>query len=114
MKERTSKKWQPQLFGAFSIIGFFLFVGSLFIWGCQVLMWLKNGFWTECTITKTLPGLFSWINSWENGFGVQKILLWVFDIELAIFALILGLIIGLCFLHMAVDRFRSEGSADSW
>ena len=114
MKEKTSKKWQPKLFGAFSIIGFFLFVGSLFIWGCQVLMWMKNGFWTEFTIAKTLPGLFSWINSWENGFGVEKILLWVFDIELTIFVLILGLIMGLYFLHMAVDRFRSEGSADSW
>jgi hypothetical protein len=113
MKERTSKKWQPKLFGAFSVIGFFLFVGSLFIWGCQVLMWLENGFWTEWTITKTLPGLSSGINSWESGLEIQKILLWVFDIELAIFVLILGLIIGLYFLHMAVDLFRSEGSADS-
>ena len=114
MKAKTSEKWQPKIFGASSLIGFFLFAGSIFLWGCQVLLWLENGFGTEYTITKTLPGLSSWINSWESGLKVQKILLWVFDIELVLFPLILGLIIGLYFLHMAIDRFRGEGSADSW
>ena len=113
MKGKTSKTWQPKLFGAFSIIGFVLFVGSLFMWGCQVLMWARNGFWTEYTMAKTFPGLFFRINSWENGFGVQRILLWIFDIELAIFPLTLGLIIGLYFFYMAVDRLRSEGGTDS-
>ena len=113
MKEKTSKNWHPILFGAFSAIGFSLCIGSIFIWGWQVLMFLNNGFWTEYSLKKILPGLFSWTNSWENGFGAQKILLWVFDLELSIIALILGVIIGLYFLYMAVHRFRSEARADS-
>jgi len=114
MKEKTSKNWRPKLFGAFSIIGFFLCAGSLFIWGYQILMWLENGFWTKHPVAETLPGLFTWIISWEDWFGVQKILLWVLDLELTIFYFFLGLIIVLCFLHIAIDRFPGEGSEQSW
>ena len=115
MEEKTSKNWRSKLFGAFSIIGFFLCAGSLFIWGYQILMWLENGFWTKHSVAETLPGLFSWIISWEDWLGVQKLLLWVFDLELVIFYFFLGLIIALSFLHnMAIDPFQSEGSEDSW
>jgi hypothetical protein len=114
MKEKTSKSWRSKLFGAFSIIGFFLCAGSLYVWGYQILMWLGNGFWTKHNVAETLPGLFSWIVSWEDWFGVQKILLWVFDLELVIFYFFLGLIIALSFLHIAIDSFQSEGRKDSW
>jgi len=78
-------------------------------------MWLENGFWTKHSVAETLPGLFSWVISWEDWFGAQKILLWVFDLELVIFYFFLGLIIALSFLHnMAIDPFQSEGSEDSW
>jgi hypothetical protein len=113
MKEKTSKNWRSKLFGAFSIIGFFLCAGSLFVWGYQILMWLENGFWTKHSVAETLPGLFSWVISWEDWFGVQKILLWVFDLELVIFIYFGGLIIALSFLHMVIDPFQSEGSKDS-
>jgi len=113
MKEKASKNWQHKLFGVFSAIGFLFCVGSLFIWVCQVLMWLRSDIWTEYTLKKIFPGLFSRIDSWENGFGVQKILLWVFDLELSTVALIIGLIVGLYFLYMAVDRSRRRGGPDS-
>ena len=114
MKEKTSKSWRSKLFGAFSIIGFFLCAGSLYVWGYQILMWLGNGFWTKHNVAETLPGLFSWIVSWEDWFGVQKILLWFFDLELVIFYFFLGLIIALSFLPIAIDPFQSKGREDSW
>ena len=114
MERKTSKKWQSAIFGAVSVIGFFLCAGSIFVWGYQILMWLGNGFWTKHSVAETLPGLFSWIISWEDRFGVQKILLWVFDLELVIFYFFLGLIIALSFLHIAIDPFQSEGSDNSW
>jgi hypothetical protein len=114
MKEKTSKNWRSKLFGAFSIIGFLLCAGFLYFWGYQILMWMGNGFWTKHSVAETLPGLFSWIMSWEDLFGVQKILLWVFDLELVIFYFFLGLIIALSFLHTPIDPFQSEGSEDSW
>ena len=113
MKEKTSKNWLSKLFGAFSIIGFFLCASSLFVWGYQILMWLGDGYWTKHSVAETLPGLFSWIISWEDWLGVQKLLLWVFDLELVIFYFSLGLIIALYFLHMAIDPFQSEGSEGS-
>ena len=76
-------------------------------------MWLENGFWTRHSGAETLPELFSWIISWEDWFGVQKVLLWVFDLGLVIFCFLGGLIIVLSFFHMAIDPFQSEGSKDS-
>jgi len=110
MKEKTSKNWRPKLFGAFSIIGFFLCAGSLFVWGYQIFMWLETGFWTKHSVGETLPGLFSWIIGWKDWFGVQKILLWIFDLELVIFCFCLGVIIALSFLHMTIGPFPGEGS----
>jgi hypothetical protein len=74
---------------------------------------LENGFWTRHSVAEALPGLFSWIISWEDWFGVQKVLLWVFDLELVIFCFLGGLIIVLSFFPMAIDPFQSEGSEDS-
>jgi len=113
MKENTLKTCRFNLCGSFLIIGFSLCAGSLFILAYQILMWWENGFWTKHSVEETLPGLSFWIISWEDWFGVQKILLWVFDLELSIFAFFLGLIISLYFLHMATGPFQNEGIEDS-
>jgi hypothetical protein len=109
-KEKVSDISQTIFWAIFSIG----WISGIFILIFDIFAWLKQGVWPDTTIFEVTMkfgfDLYSLVYR-IDWIGVKKILLWILELDLTLFAPLLGAIVGgLCSLIFAVlmDNSKSE------
>lgn len=82
MSERRAPDWIDHLLGwGLRALWLCLILAAITLAACQVLLWLRDGAWTEVQIRAPLQAMglpepaFAWV-------GLQRIVSWVLDQEL--------------------------------
>ncbi len=83
----------------------------------QCIIWAKLGYWkslgSSMVLNKVLPSsFFHWLRSPKSWIGLQKIVVSVFDLPLALFLLLFGLVI-LLLVHKTFAFFSKSEKTES-